>query len=197
MLKSSLKLRLRKIWWTIQGASFGLQTNIPSLQMTWPHKVKIGNNCVLEEDIFFKFDGIWQPGKSIIVQDRVFIGRGCEFNIRQSIDIGNDCLIGSGCKFIDHDHGLTNLDQPINKQSGVEIPIVIEENVWLGANVIVLKGVVISNGSIVGAGSIVTKSIPANEIWAGIPARKIRERNKKPSLTNLESETNQPTALNY
>ena len=60
----------------------------------------------MEDDIFFKFDGIWQPGPSIIVGDGVFIGRGCEFNIRQRIDIGNDSLIASGCKFIDRDHGI-------------------------------------------------------------------------------------------
>jgi acetyltransferase-like isoleucine patch superfamily enzyme len=52
---------------------------------------------------------------------------------------------------------------------------VIEENVWIGAGVTVLPGCAIGKNSVVGAGSVVTKSIPANEVWAGIPARKIRE----------------------
>ncbi len=175
-LKGLFESHWRKIWWTIQGASFGSQTNVPHLQMTWPHKVRIGNGCILEEDIFFKFDGAWQSGESIIIQDKVFIGRGCEFNIRQNIKIGNNSLIGSGSKFVDHDHGIANLNQPINKQPGLELPIVLEENVWLGVNVVVLKGVTIGSGSIVGAGSVVIKSIPANEIWAGVPAKKIRDR---------------------
>lgn len=187
--KGLLKSHLRKIWWTLQGASFGWQTNIPDLQMTWPHQVKLGHNCVLEKNIFFKFDGIWQSGKSIIVQDRVFIGCGCEFNIRKSIDIGNDCLISSGCKFIDHDHGIADIEHPINQQPGIELPIVLEENVWLGVNVVVLKGVTIGRGSVVGAGSVVTKSIPANEIWVGIPARKIRER-KEQDNTSLKNDIN-------
>lgn len=175
-LVSCIKTRLRKLWWEMQGASIGLHTNLPSFEITWPHKVKIGNNCILEEDIFFKFDGEWQSGYSIIIADRVFIGRGCEFNIRKNIHIGNDCLIASGCKFIDHDHGITDLSKPINTQPGPEYPIVLEENVWLGVNVIVLKGVKIGKGSVVGSGAVVTKSIPPNEIWSGVPAKKIRDR---------------------
>jgi acetyltransferase-like isoleucine patch superfamily enzyme len=56
-------------------------------------------------------------------------------------------------------------------------PIEIGKNVWIGANSVILKGIEIGDGGVVGAGSVVTKSIPANEIWAGNPARKIRERN--------------------
>lgn len=53
-------------------------------------------------------------------------------------------------------------------------PVVIEDDVWLGANVIVLKGVTIGARSIIGAGSVVTKSIPADCIAAGNPARIIK-----------------------
>lgn len=168
--------RLRKIYWKMRGAIVGDNTKLSQLSMTWPHQLKLGSNCILEDDIFFKFDGPWKLGPSIIIQDRVFIGKGCEFNIRQNIYISNDCLIASGCKFIDHDHGTTDLNQPMNLQLGSEIPIFIEENVWLGVNVVILKGVTIGKNSIVGAGAVVTKSIPANEVWAGIPAKKIKDR---------------------
>lgn len=53
--------------------------------------------------------------------------------------------------------------------------MVIEDNVFIGARCIILKGVTIGENSIVGAGSVVTKSIPANEIWAGNPAKFIRK----------------------
>jgi acetyltransferase-like isoleucine patch superfamily enzyme len=68
------------------------------------------------------------------------------------------------------------LNTAMNEQACSTAPIIIEENVWLGANVIVLKGVNIAKGAVVGAGSVVTKSIGENEIWAGIPAKKIRNR---------------------
>ncbi|MEH2416542.1 acyltransferase [Nostoc sp.] len=175
-LIGSIKSYRKKIWWKVQGASIGERTNLPQLNITWPHQLKIGNDCILEDNIFFKFDGPWQPGPSIVIQDRVFIGRGCEFNIRKGIYIGNDCLIGSGCKFIDHDHGTADLSQPMNLQPGPESTILLEENVWLGVNVVVLKGVNLGQGAVIGAGAIVTKSIPAYEIWGGIPARKIGDR---------------------
>jgi len=167
---------LRKLWWQMQGARFGTGTRIPRLAMTWPHQVAVGARCVLEEDIFFKYDGYWQPGPSIIVGNRVFLGRGCEFNIRLHIEIGSDSLIASGCKFIDHDHEMTVGDVPMNKEACPEAAIVLEDDVWLGVNVVVLKGVTIGRGAVVGAGAVVTKSIPPYEIWAGIPARKIGER---------------------
>ena len=64
----------------------------------------------------------------------------------------------------------------MNRQPCPDAPIVLEDDVWLGVNVVVLKGVTIGRGAVVGAGAIVTKSIPACEIWAGVPARKVGTR---------------------
>ena len=54
-------------------------------------------------------------------------------------------------------------------------PVIIENDVFIGAHCIILKGVTIGEGSIIGAGSVVTKSVPAGEIWAGNPAHFIRK----------------------
>jgi acetyltransferase-like isoleucine patch superfamily enzyme len=54
--------------------------------------------------------------------------------------------------------------------------IIIEDWAWIGAGTIVLPGIHIGKGAIVGAGSVVTRSVPAFEIWAGNPAKKIRDR---------------------
>lgn len=171
---------LRKMWWRVQGAHFGSKTRVPALTMTWPHQVAVGADCTLESDILFKFDGIWQSGPSIVIGDRTFVGRGCEFNIRQRIEIGHDALIAAGCKFIDHDHGFA-MGQPMNVQEGKEAAILIGEDVWLGVNVVVLKGVIISRGAIVAAGAVVTKDVGADEIWGGVPARKIGQRFERDS----------------
>jgi acetyltransferase-like isoleucine patch superfamily enzyme len=166
---------VRKSYWAVQGLEVGSGTVLPQLRVTWPHQVKIGNGCILEDGIYFKFDGAWESGPSIHIGDYSFIGSHCEFNIRKGISIGKNSLIASGCKFIDHDHGLM-LDKLIRVQAGPEAPIGIGEDVWLGANVIVLKGVHISSGAVVAAGAVVTKSIPHNEVWAGIPANRIGNR---------------------
>jgi len=157
------------------GMKIGSNTTIPSLSITWPHQVSLGNNCILEESTAFKFDGIRKPGPSIWIGNDVFIGSGCEFNIRKSIIIGSDSLIASGCRFIDHDHG-TEPGTLMRKQHGTEKEIVLGANVWLGCNVVVLKGVIIGDGAVVAAGAVVTKSVPSNEIWGGVPAKKISQR---------------------
>jgi len=148
---------------------------LPNMTVTWPHQVRIGKACHLEDNIQFKFDGIWQPGPSISIGDKVFVGSYCEFNIRKGIMIGDHSNIASSCHFIDHDHG-TSIANLIDFQNGIEEEIMIGSDVWLGCSVIVLKGVKIGNGAIIGAGAVVTKSVPENEIWAGIPAKKIGDR---------------------
>ncbi|MCX2485281.1 acyltransferase [Pedobacter sp. MR2016-24] len=173
-----LGMFVRTSYYGLIGLKTGKNTRLAPLKVTWPHQVIVGDNCTLEDDIFFKFDGIWKQGPSIKIKNRVFIGAGCEFNIRLGIEIGDDGLIASGCKFIDHDHGFA-YGELVRTQQGTEIPIKIGKDVWLGCNVIVLKGVVINDGAIIAAESVVTKSVPKEEIWGGVPARKIGMRKRE------------------
>ena len=160
----------RKALWRLRGAAIGPRTRLPACHAPWPHQVRIGADCRLQHGIFFTYDHYWTPGPSILVGDRVFIGSGVEFNIQGRIEIGDDCLIASGCFFVDHDHG-TRTGGPINSQPNEIEPIRLGKNVWLGARCIVLKGVHIGDGAVIGAGSTVTKSVPAGGVWAGNPAR--------------------------
>ena len=168
---------LRTVFWQLLGMKVGAGTFLPKVHVTWPHQISFGRNCTLEHDIYLKYDGIWAPGPRLLIGDDVFIGSGCEFNFRRGIVIGSHCLIASGCRFIDHDHASARRDLPMAAQgSGAEATIALGEDVWLGANVIVLKGASIGRGAIVAAGAVVTDSIPPYEIWGGVPARKIGER---------------------
>lgn len=83
---------------------------------------------------------------------------------------GNGVLIGPDCKIITSWHPEEDL-HTINAKT-----IIFGDNVWLTMNVIVLPGVEIGSNTIIGAGSVVTKSIPANVIAAGNPAKVIREK---------------------
>lgn len=167
----------RRSYWSTMGMSVGRGTALPHICVSWPHQVRLGCDCRIESDVTFKFDGPWRSGPSIIIGDRVFLGRACEFNVQGSVAIGDDALIGSGCKFIDHDHQLQTL-VPIAEQPCDISEIVIEEGAWLGVNVIVLKGVLVGRGAVVAAGAVVTRSIPPFEIWAGVPARRLSTRTK-------------------
>ena len=166
----------RTIYWRMLGMSIGEKTRIPKIFVAWLHQVSIGSNCRLEHHIYFHFDGIYHPGPSIKIGDHVFIGSGCEFNVRLSVLIGNNCLIASGCRFVDHDHDITGINS--FGEEDIKAAICLQDYVWIGANAIILKGVTIGNGAVIAAGAVVTKSIPSNEVWGGVPAKKIGQRHE-------------------
>lgn len=172
----SLTLRpLRKAYWWAQGMKIGSRTSFSTLHVTWPHQVSLGSNCRVEQDVYFHFDGIYRPGPSIVIGNNCFIGSGCEFNIAESIKIGDGCQIASGSRFIDHNHGM-KLGRPIGRQPCTNAAIRMGEDVWIGANAIVLAGVEIGSGAVIAAGAVVTTTIPPNAIAAGIPAKVIKYR---------------------
>lgn len=92
------------------------------------------------------------------------------------IEIGNNCNIGGNASIWDTDfHPLNYLERRVTIKGTKTLPIKIGDDVFIGANCIILKGVTIGNRTIIGAGSVVTKNIPADEIWAGNPAKFIRK----------------------
>jgi len=92
------------------------------------------------------------------------------------ISFGNNCVIATGVRFINHDMSIEmiNFSQGFDRKVQViEKEIKLGDNVFIGADSIILPGVTIGSNCIVGAGSVVTKNIPDGEIWAGVPAKKI------------------------
>lgn len=166
---------VRRAFWSLQGMRIGKGTSFSFLHVTWPHQVRVGRNCRIEHDVYFHFDGIYCPGPSIIIGDDCFIGSGCEFNISSGIEVGNKVLIASGCRFVDHNHGIAP-GLPMGDQQGTAARISVEDNAWIGANVVILEGVSIGTGAVIAAGAVVTRPVPANAIMGGVPAKVIRYR---------------------
>lgn len=110
-----------------------------------------------------------------------FIGNNVSINkntvIRGRFRIGNDCAIAPNCTIIGANHSFQRVDIPI-KQQGFSCRggVIIEDDVWIGANSVVLDGVTIGRGCVIGAGSIVTKSVPPYSIAVGNPCRVIKSR---------------------
>lgn len=100
---------------------------------------------------------------------------------KRSIRIGKNVNIGAGCMIVDSDfHPLDVIERRLHRVEKIECgPVVIEEDAWLGANVMVLKGVTIGRGSVIAAGAVVSNSIPAGVIAAGVPARVIKTLEQK------------------
>jgi len=97
----------------------------------------------------------------------------------KSIQIDDFVKLGGGVKIYDTDfHSLISkdrYDKKLDNKNKVCAAIHIKENAFIGAGTIILKGVTIGKNCIIGAGSIVTKNIPDNQIWAGNPAKYIRD----------------------
>lgn len=114
-------------------------------------------------------------------KSKVSIGFNTHINEKvfiQSAVIGNYVLVGPNVVFLSNFHETKSIDIPMVLQGMTEDkPVIVEDNVWLGRNVIVMPGCVIGTGSIVGAGAIVTSNIPSYSIAVGIPARVIKKRN--------------------
>lgn len=113
-------------------------------------------------------------GRNLEIGNRAIINVGTVIIDDTQIRIGDGTMIGcnvvlstvshnyEGGKLVDL--GITNL------------PIIIGDDVWIGANVTILPGVTVGDGAIIGAGSVVADDITANTVVAGVPARKIKDR---------------------
>lgn len=116
----------------------------------------------------------------------IFCSKSAEINIESSyigmnavivavtkIIIKNNCEIAEMVVIRDQDHKHNLTDIPINKQGFKSTPIIINENVWIGAKATILKGVEIGKNSIVGTNAVVNKSFSSSSIIVGVPAKKI------------------------
>jgi len=89
--------------------------------------------------------------------------------------IGYDTMVAPGCCIVAFSHGMKR-GVPMVKQELVQKRVVIESDVWLGANVTVTSGVKIGTGAVVGANSVVTRDVEAFEIVGGVPAKRLKTR---------------------
>jgi acetyltransferase-like isoleucine patch superfamily enzyme len=142
--------------------------------------VRVGDRSILLAQVLFDRDGA-----SLSLGDRTFVGKSM-MAIASRVEIGNDVLIAWGCTIVDHDsHALcfsgrkndvSNWYLGLKDWSRVEIePVTIRDKVWIGLNVVILKGVTIGEGAVVAAASVVTKDVEPWTIVAGNPARVVRE----------------------
>lgn len=136
-------------------------------------KVSIKSNCYFDYYSKIKFEGF------------CFINSNCYWDARGGIQIGDNVIFGPFSKILTANHLYESNFIPYG--FGFEYrPVIIEDNVWIGANVLILPGVKIMQGAIVGAGSVVTKDVQPLEIVGGNPAKKIGFRNEKNFFENFK-----------
>ncbi|HEX5126548.1 MAG TPA: acyltransferase [Rhodocyclaceae bacterium] len=141
-------------------------------------QVTMGSRCTLNRFAFVQS-----------ARGHVTMGENVEFNNYAMVNgaggvfIGSNTLIGPGAKIISYQHAIAR-DALIRQQPLTSKPVRIGEDVWIGANAVVLAGVSIGQGAVIGAGAVVTRDVPEYEIWAGVPAQRmgVREFEVKPYL---------------
>ena len=160
---------------------FPLATIHPSFHAVVPdwNRVSIGPRVHLGAySVLFVIDHPEQPGTSFLsVGEDTYIGE--QNNIRASggkITIGKKCLISQQVSLIVANHAIKAGTHIMDQSWESKGDIIIEDDVWIGCGVQVMPGVRIGQGAVVGAGSVVNTDVPANAIYAGVPAKFIKSR---------------------
>lgn len=114
-------------------------------------------------------------GNKLSIGKHTFINYNNFFDLTDKVSIGNNVNIAMKCTFITSTH---KIEDPERRGGiGISSPIEIGDGCWLGANVTVLPGVKIGKGCVVAAGAVVTKNCEENCLYAGVPAKKIKDLN--------------------
>lgn len=114
-------------------------------------------------------------GRHLSLGDRS--GIGVNASLHGTIIIGHDVMMGPDVVIYSQNHQFSRTDVPMNRQGfQPERPVIIGDDVWIGARAILLPGVTIGSGAIIGAGAVVTKDVPEQAIVVGNPARVVRSR---------------------
>lgn len=161
-----------------------------------PKKIRLGANCIIDDLVVL--DGKGDKNTGITIGDQVIIARNtvvsckggdieigdgsnislnCMIHSEKSVRIGKNNLWAAYCYVIGGgNHSFDRTDIPIVQQPSTVKGIVMEEDIWLGADVRILDGCKIGRGVVIGAGALVNQDIPEYHLAAGMPVRVIRDR---------------------
>jgi carbonic anhydrase/acetyltransferase-like protein (isoleucine patch superfamily) len=167
--------RRRNLWFALLGVKLR--------GYVWMRRISIPrqwNDLTIEKDVSLD-DGVvllcsGPPKENKIAIDQgTYLNRFTMLDAHTQISIGRNCMIGPYCYITDANHGRAP-GVLVNEQKMEPRPVVIEDDVWLGAGVVVLPGVRLGRGCVIGAGAVVTHDVPAGAVFAGVPAARIGSR---------------------
>lgn len=130
-------------------------------------------------DSFVKIKPVGGTG-DIVIGERSYINSGTVIYSGNGVRIGNGVLIAANCTFAASNHQFARNDMPIAKQGFKPSRggILVEDDVWIGANCVLLDGAIIREGAVVGAGTVVRSELGPYAVYAGNPTRMISRRRK-------------------
>ena len=192
----ALGLALRQMLYPVllgacgRGVVFG-----QNVVLRHPHKIRIGDNVVIDDNCLIDAKGTSNAG--IRIGNGVFIGRNtilsckngdieiadganvgfnCEIFSASRVRVGASALIAAYCYLIGGDHDFGDVSRPVLDQGRTSAGIAVGAGAWLGAGAKILDGVEIGANAIIGAGAVVRDSVPDKATAVGIPARIVGTR---------------------
>ncbi len=167
--------RISACWWGVKigkRAKFMGKTHFERLQDS---SITIEDGCTFNSSVTSNLVGLFSPCIFYTAKKgaEIRIGKNCGFSgtriwAGQKVVLGDNVRCGANTYITDSDAHSEDY------RAGKDRPVVIEDNVWLGTNVVVWKGVHIGKNSLIGANSLVTKDIPANVVAGGSPCKVIK-----------------------
>ena len=114
----------------------------------------------------------------VVIGKHCYINANCTLYSGSGIRMGDYVLVGPGCSIVPANHAIDRTDIEIRKQGFMPSRggVVIENDVWIGANCVLLDGTYIESGAVIAAGSVVSGRVGARAVWGGCPLRILRSR---------------------
>lgn len=179
------------VWMKLIGLQAGRRcrfVGLPIVKIAPGSQIKLGNDVLVNSRNETNSAGLphpcilaaLSPLSSIVIGDNTGIS-GASISARCAITIGNNVLVGAGACIWDHDFHPLNAERRREHPtaSAVAAAIKIDDEVFIGARALILKGVTIGRGAVIGAGAVVTRDVKAGNVVAGNPARAIGSINSQ------------------
>ncbi|MDB5011281.1 MAG: hypothetical protein JWQ06_2070 [Mucilaginibacter sp.] len=170
------RVKVRHGYQLTAGKNLILEDNV-SINALSTTGINLGDHVSIARDsILFCTGVIAQKGIGITIGNRTGISARAYLAGQGGITIGSDVIMGPNVQIFSENHNFSDLSLTIKEQGVTKEAVTIGNNCWIGAGTIILAGVNIGDGCVIAAGSVVTKSMPANSIAAGVPAKVIKSR---------------------
>jgi acetyltransferase-like isoleucine patch superfamily enzyme len=173
---SGLASRWRNLYYRLRGVKIRGYARLNRISILGRYgDITLGPGVALDDRVTLQCVGPAKQDK-LVINSFVYINRYTVIEAHSHVEIGSYCMIGPHCYLCDalpaRPSGLSGSKPEVRETH----PIILEEDVWLGAHVRVMPGVRIGRGAIIGAGAVVEQDIPPVTIAVGVPARPIKLR---------------------